>query len=341
MLNKLPIESVAEMLGIDVKRHKAVCFMHDDHDPSLKFNLSKNMFYCFVCKKGGGPIQLAMEHQGWSFLEACQWLAREFDIFIPEDKRTVKAREKTVGKMHLSRRDEVADVFDGEIFNWLMENARLSEISQKFLFEERHFKKEIIQAQNIKSVSDPKLVADALVAHFGEERCIASGVLKSGKYGKYFCFCTPCLLIPYYEQDGELIGVQSRYLGEKKEAPRFQFLSLQKTRLYNLPILNTLKRGDRLYITEGITDCLAMLSMAKNAVAIPSATILPLEDLILLKDFDLHMFPDQDEAGQRAFMELRRFFVNNYSMVKMEKLPEGAKDYCDYYISTQVSDGKE
>ena len=51
------------------------------------------------------------------------------------------------------------------------------------------------------------------------------------------------------------------------------------------------------------------------------------------------MYPDQDDAGQRAYMELRRFFVNNYSMVKAEKLPEGVKDYCDYYIS-QVSDGK-
>ena len=82
-----------------------------------------------------------------------------------------------------------------------------------------------------------------------------------------------------------------------------------------------------------------MLSAGLNAVAIPGATILPLEDLILLKNYDLHMYPDQDEAGQRAFVELRRFFVNNYSMLRAEKLPEGIKDYCDYYIS-QSSDGE-
>ena len=39
-------------------------------------------------------------------------------------------------------------------------------------------------------------------------------------------------------------------------------------------------------------------------------------------------------------MELRRFFVNNYSIVKTEKLPEGIKDYCEYYILTQEADGK-
>ena len=83
-----------------------------------------------------------------------------------------------------------------------------------------------------------------------------------------------------------------------------------------------------------------MLSSGLKAVAIPSASIQPLEDLVLLKNFDLHMYPDQDETGQRAYMELRRFFVNNYSIVKTEKLPEGIKDYCEYYILTQEADGK-
>ena len=83
-----------------------------------------------------------------------------------------------------------------------------------------------------------------------------------------------------------------------------------------------------------------MLSTGLKAVAIPSATIQPLEDLILLKNFDLHMYPDQDEAGKRAFMEIRRFFVQHYTTVKAEQLPEGIKDYSDYYISTQVTDGK-
>lgn len=57
------------------------------------------------------------------------------------------------------------------------------------------------------------------------------------------------------------------------EAPRFQFISSQKTRLFNLPVLNTMKFGEDLYISEGITDCLALLSAGKKAVAIPSATI--------------------------------------------------------------------
>lgn len=237
-------------------------------------------------------------------------------------------------------KDGDSNTFDTEVFCWLMEKAVLSEAANRFLFEQRHLKKDVILSLNIKSITDSKKATSALESHFGKERCLKSGLVREGEYGTYFYFYTPCLLFPYYEQDGRLVGVQSRYLGENQKAPRFQFLSSQKTRLYNLPILNTLKRGDKLYITEGITDCLAMLSTGLKAVAIPSATIQPLEDLILLKNFDLHMYPDQDEAGKRAFMEIRRFFVQHYTTVKAEQLPEGIKDYSDYYISTQVTDGK-
>lgn len=339
-LNELSIEGVAGKLGISIKSHKAHCFMHDDHSPSLKFSPQKNMFFCFVCNKGGGPIQLVQEHEGMTFQEACVWLGDKFNIWWPEKKQYKKPGKKITKKVVFPKIDMPEFVFDQEMFSWLIGNAQLSDLSKKFLFEERHFKKGVVEDLKIKSVSDSKRTVEKLVALFGEMRCLSSGLVRKGDYGLYFYFYTPCLLFPYYEKDGRLVGVQSRYLGERKDAPRFQFMSSQKTRVFNLPILNKLKQGDRLYISEGITDCLALLSSGKNAVAIPSATIQPLEDLVMLKYYDLHMYPDQDEAGQRAFIELRSFFVNNYTTVKAEKLPDGVKDYCDYYVRNQETDGK-
>ena len=245
LLNELPVESVAEKLGLDVKRHKAVCFMHDDHDPSLKFNSTKNMFFCFVCDKGGGPIQLVMEHERCSFLDACVWLAKEFGIIIPDNKVYFRSAKKSAKKIYLSKKSVASSALDDEVFCWLIDNAGLSGTAQNFLFKERHFKEDVVRRQNIKSVSDSKRVVEALISHFGEERCLGSGLVRRREYGSCFYFYTPCLLFPYYEQDGMLVGIQSRYLGEKKDAPRFQFLSSHKTRLYNLPILNNLKYGEK------------------------------------------------------------------------------------------------
>ena len=340
-VNGLPIEEVAERLGITIRRHNALCFMHNDHAPSLHFSVRKNIFRCFVCCKGGGPIRLVQEYEAWSFQEACVWLAREFNIWKPDEERDKKSVRRLIRKRYLFTNNGTEEIFDEEICAWLIDNAKMSMKARKFLFEERHFKKEVIDKLRVKSLSYPSRLIDTLFKLFGEERCLKSRIVRQGKYGFYCCFYTPCLLFPYYGQDGRLKSIQSRYLGDNQNAPRFQFLSSQKTRLFNLPVLNTLKRGDRLYISEGITDCLAMLSSGMNAVAIPSATILPFEDLVELTKYDLHMYPDQDEAGYKAFMELSGFFVNHYSTIRAETLPEGVKDYCDYYVKSLGADGKD
>ena len=340
-LKALPIEEVAERLGMTIERHAALCFMHNDHVPSLKFNVSRNIYRCFVCDKGGGPIRLVQDYKAWPFQESCAWLANQFNIRYSGDEINQKSVSRAIRKRRLHTSNEVVVEFDAEVLTWLINTARLSPSACKFLFEERHFKREVVERLHIISISDSKHLVGTLVRRYGESRCLKSRIVRQGKYGLCCSFFTPCLLFPYYEQDGRLAGIQSRYLGEKKNVPRFQFLSSQKTRLFNLPALNTLKQGDKLYISEGITDCLAMLSAGMNAVAIPSATILPLEDLVTLKKYDLHMYPDQDEAGFRAFTQLRRFFVNQYSTLRAERLPEGIKDYCDYYVKSQGANGED
>lgn len=338
-LLSLDIEEVAMKLGIDVKKHKALCFIHDDHNPSITFSKAKNVYRCWSCGVGGDTIQLVQDKKNLNFFDACVWLASHFNISIPEYKSTKKQTKKVIRTVNFSKKNKDASGFDVEVFSWLIDNARLSDLAKRFLYKDRLLKDEVVRKMRIGSVNYPNKVIDSLIARFGEERCLNAGIIRKGEDGLYFYFYTPCLLFPYYEKNDELVGVQSRYLGDNKKSPRFQFISSQQTRMYNLPILNTLKRGDKLYISEGITDCLALLSTGFNAVAIPSATILPLEDLYMLRIYDLRMYPDNDEAGQRAFIKLRRFFLNNYSLLKPETLPEGVKDYSEYYISIYKTDG--
>ena len=72
-LRDLPIEGVAERLGLRVSRHKALCPFHDDHHASLSFKVSKNTFRCFVCGASGGTIDLVMKYLNKDF----------FHTFVP------------------------------------------------------------------------------------------------------------------------------------------------------------------------------------------------------------------------------------------------------------------
>lgn len=185
----------------------------------------------------------------------------------------------------------------------------LTETARHFLFDERKLSSKVISDLNIVSIDDGRVVVEKLRKSFDDQTLVDSGFVSVRNNNLYFRLFTPCLLFPYYNQMNELIDLQSRYLGTDKRAPRFQFIASQNTHVYNLPILNSLKYKEVLYISEGITDCLALLSSGKKAVAIPSATILPRLDLSLLLDYDLRMFPDSDEAGERAFIKLQRFLL--------------------------------
>ena len=129
-LRDLPIEGVAERLGLRVVRHKALCPFHDDHHASLSFKVSKNTFRCFVCGASGGPIDLVMRYLRKDFLDACRWLADENNIILTEYKA-----------------EEVKPVepFDASRYEHYFERPWLSEAARKFLFEERRIDPRVVR----------------------------------------------------------------------------------------------------------------------------------------------------------------------------------------------------
>lgn len=149
------------------------------------------------------------------------------------------------------------------------------------------------------------------------------------------------LQTPYYDVDGRLIGVQNRNLCQGA-TPRFRFPFGSRCGIYNLPVLNLLSPGEDLYITEGCSDCWAMLSAGHKAVAIPSATLLTPKDKELLTTLgsrlstEFHMYPDSDVPGERLFLQLKEVLPG----LVRHPLPAGCKDYGEYYAGGAMPGGE-
>jgi len=326
--SSMSCEEVAERLGMDVSRHKSICFMHDDHNPSLAFfGHNRNRWKCFACDKGGNAINLVQEYCGFSFVEACAWLEQHFGSGVVDNSYTpkkIRVRKK-------NETDHIETTFSPTIAQAIIEECQLTQTGKQFLFDERKYDRKVIQTLHIVSIEKGDKLTEKLQKRFGLEELVKSGFFTLSNAKLYLRFFTPCLVFPYCDENMSIIGVQSRYLGKESNAPRFQFVSGQKTRLFNLQILATMQNGEDLYISEGVTDCLALLSSGKKAVAIPSATILPEDDLYKLRYYRLHMYPDRDNAGDGAFAKLKEFYINHYAILIKETLPEEVKDYSDYY----------
>ena len=298
-LRDLPIEGVAERLGLQVTRHKALCPFHDDRHPSLSFSTRRNTFRCFVCGASGGTIDLVMRYLRKDFKEACRWLggAPQAPLSSPEGdtcvSRSIEAPSGAGGGAF--------GAFDASRFVRFFEHPWLSAEARRFLFDERRL--------------DPRVVAWCRLTSWRDRRG------------------TDWLQIPYYDREGRLVGVQNRNL-VKGSLPRFRFPSGSQCSIYNLPVLNRLRPGDALYITEGCSDCWAMLSSGHKAIAIPSATLLKRKDVELLQalasslSLTFHMYPDRDAPGERLFLQLQEVLP----CLEHHQLPPDCKDFSEYYL---------
>ena len=201
---------------------------------------------------------------------------------------------------------EVKEVkpFDACRYERFFERPWLSPEARKFLYEER--------------MIDPRVVRWCRVTSWKDRDGVS------------------WLQIPYFDQEGRLMGVQNRNL-VKGGRPRFKFAMGFAPPIYNLPVLKMLTPGDALWIAEGCSDAWSMLSAGHKAIAIPSATLLTKKDVELLqalgseKSIRFEMWPDNDAPGERLFLQLQQVLPD----LVHHQLPPDCKDYSEYYMSTR------
>ena len=339
-LRSLPVEAVAERLGLRVVRHKSLCPFHDDHHASLSYSTSRNTFRCFVCDARGGTIDLVMRHLNMSFPDACRWLANGTNIILD----TYRPRTPTA--------DRPARPFDAARYARLFEHPWLSDEARTFLFTERRLDPRVVSWCRLTSWTDRQGTHWLQTPYFDASGQLIGLQTRNLDYGKQKG--------DEGEEDKRSVDKDKQEQGseakqgraidakqgqgsdgkqgqvsESREAPRFRFPYGSRCTVYNLPVTAMLRPGEPLFITEGCSDCWAMLSAGHKAIAIPSATLLSQADKALLRDLaqrlgtSFHMFPDRDAPGERLFMQLREVLPG----LQHHQLPVGCKDFAEYYVS--------
>ena len=355
-LRSLPVEAVAERLGLRVVRHKSLCPFHDDHHASLSYSTSRNTFRCFVCDARGGTIDLVMRHLNMSFPDACRWLANGTNIILD----TYRPRTPTA--------DRPARPFDAARYARLFEHPWLSDEARTFLFTERRLNPRVISWCRLTSWTDRQGTHWLQTPYFdasgqliglqnrnldygkqkgdeGEEdkRSVDKDKQEQGSEAKQGRAIDAKQGQAVEAKQGQAGDGKQGQAGDGKqgqgsecrEAPRFRFPYGSRCTVYNLPVTAMLRPGEPLFITEGCSDCWAMLSAGHKAIAIPSATLLSQADKALLRDLaqrlgtSFHMFPDRDAPGERLFMQLREVLPG----LQHHQLPVGCKDFAEYYVS--------
>jgi len=78
MKDEVSVQRLVEAAGVGLKKAGkdwlGCCPFHDDAEASLVITPTKNLWHCFGCQVGGGPIDWVMKSRGVSFCHAVELL---------------------------------------------------------------------------------------------------------------------------------------------------------------------------------------------------------------------------------------------------------------------------
>jgi len=324
-INKIPILEVAKRLGIEVGRnYKAICIFHNDKHPSLNFNVRRNIFKCFACGEGGNVISLVMKGLNVSFPEAIKWLKGDSCL---TDKPIITTR-------YLKDSDRPHGKANPDIYQHFLSLCEDHTMIYEFFCKKKGIKKEVIEKSQIRLLSKPHIVKKELLKSWKIEQLVECSIFSelidktTGEISYFLYWSKPnTFILPFFNEKGRIVYLKGRSFDNQRSHLNLKGIP---TDIYNRLILKNLKSDEKLYICEGETDTLSALSMGLNAIGILGVNSFKTEYIDLLRDYQLYLVPDNDEAGQRMSQLIKDAFRQIGKPVEVIYITDH-KDLNEYY----------
>ncbi|MFQ5896084.1 MAG: DNA primase [Nitrospinota bacterium] len=305
-----PIEEVVgEYVALkrEGSRLKALCPFHQEKTPSFFVNPRLGIFKCFGCGAGGNVFHFLMRHEGMSFVEAAEHLAKRQGIEL----RVPRGRDSLAGEREraLELNALAARFFRAQLLAPSAGGARAREYLRVRGVSE--------EASERFQLGYAPAGWDGLLRHLASRGCAGeegarAGLLVARERGSgYYDRFRDRIMFPIHDAEGRAVGFGGRALPESDaRGAGAKYLNSPETAAFRKGrVLYGLQQGreairaeGRALVTEGYFDVISLWSHGfRNAVA-PLGTALTAEQLRLLRagaEEVLFVF-DQDLAGREA-----------------------------------------
>lgn len=320
-LRSIPIAEVAQTLGLDLRRDRAMCFNgHDKQTPSFVINRKQNNWKCYGCGEFGDAITLAEKVLEIDFKAACRWLSAQYavDAGARTPPNSVRrgvgvAVSKSPAKYHPTTETAA----DPELYAWLVSRCgAVRDPSGVRYLAEHGISAATASAFGVVELTDPSRAYVAMVEKWGADRVKKSG-LSGGRPALMWSGYS--VVFPFRE------GPSTTYLQVRCLSGTRKFVGpagVQKP-MFNHARLKTLAPNETLHICEGIPDTIALEGRGLRAVGVLGANSFRVEWVDELLPFDLVGVPDSDSGGTRFRESLSRAFHARSKSIRFVVPPEG------------------
>jgi DNA primase len=321
-LRSIPIAEVAQTLGLDLRRDRAMCFNgHDRQTPSFVINRKQNNWKCYGCGEFGDAITLAGRVLGIDFKAACRWLSAQYALDAaartPPPNLVRRAGGVAVSKPPGHDYPTTDTAADPELYTWLV--ARCGAVTEppgvRYLAE-HGISAATASAFGVVELTDTSRAYLAMVERWGADRVKKSGLSGSRPALMWSGYS---VVFPFRE------GPSTTYLQVRCLSGTRKFvgpMGVPKP-MFNHARLKTLAPNETIHICEGIPDTIALEGRGLHAVGVLGANSFRIEWVDELLPFDLVGVPDGDSGGTRFRESLSRAFHARSKSIRFVVPPEG------------------
>ncbi|MDR2791143.1 MAG: DNA primase [Tannerellaceae bacterium] len=306
-----------------------LCPFHTDKSPSFYVSPAKNICKCFACGEGGTVVHFIMKHEQLSYPEALRYLAKKYNIEIPERELSDQERLAQNARESLL----VVNAWAQQYFaSTLLEHEEGRTIGLAY-FRERGFREDIIRKFGLGYCLDRRdaFHQAAVRQGFREEFLEKTGLVTVYDDGHAADRFRARVLFPIHTLSGKVVAFGGRTLQKGDKIAKYvnspeSELYHKSNELYGIFFARqAIVRADRCFLVEGYTDVISMHQAGIENVVASSGTALTAGQIRLIRRFtnNITVLYDGDAAGIKAAIRGIDMLLEEGMNVKVLLLPDG------------------
>ncbi len=299
-----------------------LCPFHNEKTPSFSVAPDKQIFHCFGCGAGGGPIRFIMNIEGLDFPDAVRFLAQQYNMTVPETQSNPQQRNRRA--RILAALKEAARFFYSQLYGPQGAQARA-------YFQHRALRKKTLNQFGLGYAPDSfdALLRALTEKGFSKEELFDAGLLSRSDNGRYYDRFRGRVMFPIIDIRGDVIAFGGRVMDDSKP----KYLNSNETMVFNkrrnLFAMNIAKKtkSDYFLLAEGYMDVIALHQAGFDSAVASLGTSLTDEQARLLARYTKTVVVcyDADTAGQAASQRAIDILKKAGLRVRILRIP-GAKD---------------
>lgn len=335
--NNVRISDVFMWLGerVSSNNRQAWCpFCHDKDSvhPGCSIDNENGLWHCFICNRGGSLFSFVEEHEGCSFPEAVEMLARQFKIEVKYDETHGDARRD-------SRRRHLASIMEriNEIFIAQRGQPEFAEfVRSRGLTQEAVERFEL----GFSAGRFANAAISRLRERFSDDDIVAAGIAYRRDDGSLGLQLRDRVTVPIRSISGQLVAfggrdVTGRSPAKYKNSPETELFKKGSV-LYGMNVARReISRKKAAILCEGYMDTIALHQHGfPNAIGAMGTAVTMRNLTLLSRTADvLYVSLDADKAGVQAAGRIARNIPEGLRMdVRAIEMPlDVAKDPDEWF----------